>query len=102
MDWGDKDNEEGEHEEVAAFRIVKSIFHKLNALRSARKGFKGFESLIDGSTKGYRGFLHSLMSDLFAEDRRSVGCLQHHKADRGLMGGLLKSGIGLLGVNVNR
>ncbi len=84
-------------DELVAFRIVKRIFQKLNSVRKARGILKGYHSLI--KDQRYASLLEQLLLDVFSEDRREIPDLEHRS---GGLGGLLKSGIGLFGVNVNR
>ncbi len=87
--------EEGEMDELVAFRTVKRLFQRLNSIRTARASLKGpHRSLLDSK----KGLLHLLLSDMFAEDRRDVPDLEHRA---GGLGGLLKSaGMGLFGMSV--
>ncbi len=84
-------------DELAAFRAVKKVFARLHAIKAARAQLKSYHSVMEGGR--YCGLLEQLLRDIFAEDRRDVPDLEYRA---GGLGGLLKSGIGLFGVSVNR
>ena len=79
--------------------MVKRIFHKLRSLSQARSKLQNpdYRTLHDPTTQP--GFLERVFSDVFAPDRRPVADVEH-RAGGASLGGLLKSGIGLLGVSV--
>jgi hypothetical protein len=87
-----------EVDEILAFRLIKAIFHRFNQLRRSRMDMKSEHTdLVDSGC--YRPYLARLLEDIFSEDRRDVVDLEHIS---GGLGGLLKSGIGMFGVNVAR
>ena len=84
-------------DEILAFQIVKAIFQKLSSVSACRENLSRYKRL-DDSGKAF-GLLEQLFQDIFADDRREIPDLVHRT---GGLGGLLKSGIGLFGMNVSK
>jgi len=84
-------------DDILAHQMTKKLFDKLH---STRKTLKTFKSARDVGRKTKGGFLVQLVDDVYADDRREVPDLEH-RSSSGLTG-MLKSGIGLFGVNINK
>ena len=82
-------------DEILAHQMVKKIFLKLNAISRARDKLQSYQDLTEEDD----GFLKRVMSDVFADDRRTVADLEHQSQG---LGSMLKSGIGFFGVNMTK
>lgn len=93
--------------EVLAYQAIKNIFVKLKALSKEKDFLSHWRSInlesgardLEHSQHIHSSFLEQLTEVLFSEDRRDIPDLQHIS---GGFGGILKSGISLLGMNLNK